>query len=670
MGTKKWSLTTAKVLNRLRRVSLLILDGQPTEYERECVNRVWAFVGVERREYPANGLWENIKPQDRRDGVRRQLETRFSEGAFAREGKAAREAFTPDDLLAWGDQLLAEDAANAAVADAELEEEALRLFAPEEHEGDEAAEAAPASAPAAANVNSDTAFEPAAAAPAPAALAVPAFTFGAAAPPVAAPPAAPEPQSQKDEDHAKLIATVQWPNVYAATGVDGVTRHSGSLLTCRKYSKLAEGHERDLVHELRDYEASGGDLDAIRQHIDDAASAGVWEKFLINYKSFLRTGDDAAVEAHGSLAGSSVEVSPARSQDSEDEDEDDGSTLGDLGELERTLAINERTYGPDHPEVAITLNNLGAAYCGLGDYAKARDVLKRALKIRKRAYGPEHPEVAITQNDLGIAYYKLGDHAKQRDALERALPILVRTYGNESPQVADVLNDIGIAYEKLGDHAKARDVLEAALPIMERAYGSESKEVTITLNNLGDTYDKLGDYAKTRDVLEAALPIMERAYGSESKEVAITLNNLGDAYDKLGDYAKTRDVLEAALPIMERTLGIDHAIADITRKKIVELEKEHGLDHPKVGSALENVTNADLMREDIGSWACSGSVENVSKISWKSRSRYAPSSGGDRRSDLPSDSASLDHFVMDHDLANSGILLGEALSSNLSMVDS
>ena len=109
--------------------------------------------------------------------------------------------------------------------------------------------------------------------------------------------AAPEPQSQKNQEHAVMIATVQWPNAYAARGVDGVTRHSGSLLTCRKYSELAEGHERDLVHELRDYEAGGGDPDAIREHIDDAASARVWDMFLTNYKCFLRTGDDAAVDA-------------------------------------------------------------------------------------------------------------------------------------------------------------------------------------------------------------------------------------------------------------------------------------------------------------------------------------------------------------------------------------
>ena len=44
------------------------------------------------------------------------------------------------------------------------------------------------------------------------------------------------------------------------------------------------------MHELRDYETSGGDLDAIRRHIDDAASAHAWDMFLTNYKRFLRTG--------------------------------------------------------------------------------------------------------------------------------------------------------------------------------------------------------------------------------------------------------------------------------------------------------------------------------------------------------------------------------------------
>ena len=100
----------------------------------------------------------------------------------------------------------------------------------------------------------------------------------------------------KNQDHAALIAGVQWKNVYAATGVGP---QSPSLRgpawpwgLRRGTSKRAKGHERDLVIQLRDYEANGGDLDAIRQHIDDAASARVWDVFLANYKCFSRTGDE------------------------------------------------------------------------------------------------------------------------------------------------------------------------------------------------------------------------------------------------------------------------------------------------------------------------------------------------------------------------------------------
>ena len=121
--------------------------------------------------------------------------------------------------------------------------------------------------------------------------------------------AAPAPQSQKNQDHAAAIATVQWPNAYAAIGVHGVVCHSGSLKMCRKYSELAAGHERDLVFELRDYEASGGDLDAIREHIDDAASARVWEFFLENYKCFLRTGDDEAADEAADAAVAALSLS-------------------------------------------------------------------------------------------------------------------------------------------------------------------------------------------------------------------------------------------------------------------------------------------------------------------------------------------------------------------------
>jgi tetratricopeptide (TPR) repeat protein len=83
------------------------------------------------------------------------------------------------------------------------------------------------------------------------------------------------------------------------------------------------------------------------------------------------------------------------------------------GLLERALTIDERHYGPDHPEVATTLVNLGNAYGSLGDAQKSRELLEHALTINERHYGPDHPEVAPTLGSLGIAYGYLGDLNKK-----------------------------------------------------------------------------------------------------------------------------------------------------------------------------------------------------------------------------------------------------------------
>eukprot|EP00971_Amphidinium_carterae_P023842 470099-Amphidinium_carterae.1 len=64
----------------------------------------------------------------------------------------------------------------------------------------------------------------------------------------------------------------------------------------------------------------------------------------------------------------------------------------------------ESHYGPEHPDVAKTLADLGVAYGSVGDASKQHDHLERALRILESHYGPEHPEVAITLAKLGNAY--------------------------------------------------------------------------------------------------------------------------------------------------------------------------------------------------------------------------------------------------------------------------
>ena len=49
--------------------------------------------------------------------------------------------------------------------------------------------------------------------------------------------------------------------------------------------------------------------------------------------------------------------------------------------LKRSLAILEKALGPDHPDVAVSLNNLGELYRAQGRYAQAEPLYKRSLAI-------------------------------------------------------------------------------------------------------------------------------------------------------------------------------------------------------------------------------------------------------------------------------------------------
>ncbi|HOV52475.1 MAG TPA: FxSxx-COOH system tetratricopeptide repeat protein, partial [Methanothrix sp.] len=100
-----------------------------------------------------------------------------------------------------------------------------------------------------------------------------------------------------------------------------------------------------------------------------------------------------------------------------------GQFVATRSALERALKIGEATYGPDHPIVAIRVNNLGSVLKDLGDLHQARECFERALKIDEATYGPDHPGVATMANNLGRVLQDLGDLHQARECFERALKI-------------------------------------------------------------------------------------------------------------------------------------------------------------------------------------------------------------------------------------------------------
>ena len=111
---------------------------------------------------------------------------------------------------------------------------------------------------------------------------------------------------------------------------------------------------------------------------------------------------------------------------------------------------------------------IGRMYRRLGMYDKAQQLLEQALASGRAAFGPDHPSVAQTLNDLGALAAEKGDYQTAAASLESALSVRRTIYGPEHTAVADTLAELGRIYQDQGFNARAEPLQREALAIRRR----------------------------------------------------------------------------------------------------------------------------------------------------------------------------------------------------------
>jgi len=105
---------------------------------------------------------------------------------------------------------------------------------------------------------------------------------------------------------------------------------------------------------------------------------------------------------------------------------------------------------------AIRFHNLAAKYHTQGHATRPEELYLRALKIQETVWGPEHPEVAHTLNNLGLYYKELGRLAEARPFYERALAIFRNTEGASQSNTGTTMYNLAQLLKAQGDEMERR----------------------------------------------------------------------------------------------------------------------------------------------------------------------------------------------------------------------
>ena len=212
----------------------------------------------------------------------------------------------------------------------------------------------------------------------------------------------------------------------------------------------------------------------------------------------------------------------------------------------------EKVLGPDHPQVAIGLKNLGVLYDEQGKYAQAEPLYKRSVAIVEKVLGPEHPDVAQGLNNLAVFYDEQGKYAQAEPLYQRSLAIREKGLGPEHPDVAQSLNNLAALYDAQGKYAQAEPLFKRALAIREKVLGPEHPQVAIGLNNLALLYFNQGNYAEAEPLYQRRLAIDEKVLGPEHPSVATSLNNYAALLREVNREAEAEELEARARMILGR----------------------------------------------------------------------------------------------------------------------
>jgi CHAT domain-containing protein len=181
----------------------------------------------------------------------------------------------------------------------------------------------------------------------------------------------------------------------------------------------------------------------------------------------------------------------------------------------RALAITEKALGPDHPDTAISLNNLASVHQQQGELAKAEPIFIRALAITEKVLGPSHPRTSLFLNNLALLYQAQGEFAKAEPLFIRALAITEKVLGPDHPATAYSLNNLAALHGDQGEYAKAEPLYKRALAITEKAVGPDHPDTAALAGNLAALYQFLSRDGLTLEYFERAAAAREHHLARE-----------------------------------------------------------------------------------------------------------------------------------------------------------
>ncbi|HYN23049.1 MAG TPA: tetratricopeptide repeat protein [Thermoanaerobaculia bacterium] len=280
-----------------------------------------------------------------------------------------------------------------------------------------------------------------------------------------------------------------------------------------------------------------------------------------------------------------------------------GNTITAREILDRGV-VRIRSELRDQPEIRATLMaRMALAYLRLSLYEPAIELQREALSLRQTALGPEHPDVAKSLLDLGNTLVLQGRFAEAEPPIRQALALRRKLLDENHPDVVDVTARLADLELYTGRYTEAEHLYQDALARQEAggdypSYFSDRGQMLITLALL---YELEGRNEVVQATYDDALALLRKGLGNDHTFIGITLGNKGEWLTRQGRYKEAEACLSQARDIVRRRSGPDHLHTGFSLYKLAELANARS-QHRDAESLARNALSILQAKLPAGHW--------------------------------------------------------------------
>ena len=161
-----------------------------------------------------------------------------------------------------------------------------------------------------------------------------------------------------------------------------------------------------------------------------------------------------------------------------------GRYESEIRHIEEAVAIFHSLYGGDGQEYLASLNTLGAAYGGIGQFEKGKEAVLKALAGFRRIGLADTEAVAIGVFNLSALQRELKEGDGGLENKRRAIGILEKRFGTRHPDLPRMLNGLALQLHEVGEMSEARTRFVASLQLSNEIFGPNHPDSALTWFNL------------------------------------------------------------------------------------------------------------------------------------------------------------------------------------------